>query len=228
MAKQFGFDDPLGERITNGGGTWNVVGVLEDFHFESMKEEIGPLCLVLGNSPETIAVKVASTDMAGTIKAVAALWDEFVPQQPVRYSFLDESYARMYDDVQRTGSVFTAFAIFAILVACLGLFGLSAFVVEQRGKEISIRKVLGASLGNIFTLVTVDFVKLVLIALVIAVPVSWYLMDRWLADYSYRIEITWDVFAIAGLTSVLIALLTISSESLKAALLNPVNKLRSE
>jgi putative ABC transport system permease protein len=228
MAKQFGFEDPLGERITNGGGTWNVIGVLEDFHFESMKEEIGPLCLVLGNSPETIAVKVASSDMAGTIKAVTALWDEFVPQQPVRYSFLDEDYARMYDDVQRTGSVFTAFAIFAILVACLGLFGLSAFVVEQRGKEISIRKVLGASLGNIFTLVTVDFVKLVLIALVIAVPVSWYLMDRWLADYSYRIEITWDLFAIAGLISVLIALLTISSESLKAAFLNPARRLRSE
>ncbi|WOK07541.1 ABC transporter permease [Imperialibacter roseus] len=228
MAKQFGFDEPLGERITNGGGTWNVVGVLEDFHYESMKEEIQPLCLVLGNSPQTIAVKVTSSDMASTTKAVTALWDEFVPQQPIRYSFLDESYARMYDDLQRTGSVFTTFAILAILVACLGLFGLSAFVVEQRGKEISIRKVLGAGLGSIFRLVSVDFLKLVVVAFIIATPISWYFMERWLEDYIYRIDITWDVFALAGFLSVAIALITISSESIKAAFINPVKKLRSE
>jgi len=159
---------------------------------------------------------------------VTALWDEFVPQQPIRYSFLDENYTRMYEDVQRTGSVFSAFAIFAVLVACLGLFGLSAFVVEQRGKEISIRKVLGASIGSIFSLITLDFLKLVFVALVVAVPVAWYIMDLWLDDYIYRIEITWDIFAIAGVISVLIALLTISSESMKAALMNPVKKLRSE
>ncbi len=228
MAKQFGFEDPLGKRITNGGPPWNIVGVLEDFHFESMKEEIRPLCMVLGNSPETISVKVATSDVAATIQAVTTLWDEFVPQQPIRYSFLDENYTRMYDDVQRTGSVFSAFAIFAVLVACLGLFGLSAFVVEQRGKEISIRKVLGASLGSIFSLITLDFLKLVFIALIVAVPVAWYIMDLWLDDYIYRIEITWDIFAIAGVISVLIALLTISSESMKAALMNPVKKLRSE
>ncbi|CAD5274407.1 MULTISPECIES: ABC transporter permease [unclassified Imperialibacter] len=228
MAKQFGFEEPLGERITNGGGTWNVVGVLEDFHYESMKEEIQPLCLVLGNSPQTIAVKVTSSDMASTTKAVTALWDEFVPQQPIRYSFLDESYARMYDDLQRTGSVFTTFAILAVLVACLGLFGLSAFVVEQRGKEISIRKVLGAGLGSIFRLVSIDFLQLVVVAFIIATPISWYFMERWLEDYIYRIDITWDVFALAGLLSVAIALITISSESVKAAFINPVKKLRSE
>ena len=228
MAKEFGFDGPLGKRITNGGPPWNVIGVLEDFHFESMKEEIQPLCLVLSNSPQTISVKVASSDVAGTIAAVTALWDAFVPQQPIRYSFLDENYARMYDDVQRTGSVFSAFALLAILVACLGLFGLSAFVVEQRGKEISIRKVLGANAASIFGLVSLEFLKLVFIALVIAVPVSWYVMNRWLEDYIYRIEVTWDIFVIAGALSMLIALVTVSSEALKAAFINPVKKLGSQ
>jgi putative ABC transport system permease protein len=141
---------------------------------------------------------------------------------------MDESYARMYDQVDRTGKIFASFASLAILVACLGLFALSAFMVEQRSKEISIRLVMGASMKNIFRLLTQNFVKLVLVSFVIAAPASWYMMNKWLQDYKYKITITWDLFLTAGVISVMIALLTISYQSISAALANPANRLRSE
>lgn len=151
-----------------------------------------------------------------------------MPHQAIRYSFLDESYARMYDDVKRTGNIFASFAILAIVVACLGLFALSAFMVEQRNKEISIRLVLGASLKNIFRLMTDQFIRLVLISFVLAVPLSWYIMQKWLEDYEYKTTIGWEVFATAGLASVVIALLTVSYQSIRAALANPASNLRAE
>ncbi len=230
MAKQLGLEDPVGERITvSWGRSWNVIGMVEDFHFESMKGDVEPLCLVFGQySGSIVSVKVNTKDMAGTLASISRLWEEFMPAQPIRYAFLDERYARMYADVERTGKVFTAFAVLAIVVACLGLFALSAFMVEQRSKEISVRKVLGASLGSIFNLLTLNFLRLVLIAMVIAMPIGWYVMRKWLEDYANRIEITWEVFAITGIAVLLIALLTISSESIKAALINPAKKLRSE
>lgn len=134
----------------------------------------------------------------------------------------------MYEDVSRTGKILTCFATLAIIVACLGLFALSSFMVEQRGKEISIRLVMGATTGSIFQLLTGNFVKLVLITLVIAAPLSWYIMQRWLEDYTYRISVTWDVFVVAGVISVFIALITVSYQSIRAALANPANRLRSE
>ena len=227
MAKEFGFKKPLGERIAN-WETYNVIGVVEDFHFESMKGEIGPLSLVYGRRGNIVSIKVRSENMAEMIQSVTRLWNKFMPHQPIRYTFLDESYARMYEDVQRMGYLFASFAALAIIVACLGLFALSAFMVEQRNKEISIRLVLGASVNNIFGLLTRNFVKLVIISFVIAVPFAWYLMQTWLEDYAYRIEITWDVFILAGTISVFIALLTISYQSLRAALANPATSLRSE
>jgi putative ABC transport system permease protein len=151
-----------------------------------------------------------------------------MPHQAIRYTFLDESYARMYADVQRMGNIFACFAILAILVACLGLFALSAFMVEQRTKEISIRLVLGASLNNIFRLLTQNFVVLVLISFIIAVPLAWYMMQQWLMDYKYRIDITWDVFVLSGALAVAIAMLTISYQAIRAALANPATSLRSE
>ena len=166
--------------------------------------------------------------MKGTIQSVEKLWTQFMPNQPIRYTFLDDSYAQMYDDVQRTGRIFTSFAVLAIIVACLGLFALSTFMVEQRGKEISIRMVLGASLNSIFRLLTSNFVKLVLIAFVIAVPIGWYMMKKWLEDYQNKIEIDWEVFAIAGLIAVSIALLTVSQQAIRAALTNPVKNLKTE
>jgi putative ABC transport system permease protein len=144
--------------------------------------------------------------MQATLAAIGNLWKEFAPHQPIRYSFLDENYARMYDDVQRMGRIFTTFAVLAIIVACLGLFALSAFMVEQRSKEISIRLVLGASLNSIFNLLTFNFLKLVLISIVLASPIAWYMMKSWLEDFTYRTNITWDIFALAGLLAVVINL----------------------
>ncbi len=203
MVKEFGFKKPLGERIMN-WETYTVIGVVEDFHFESMKGEIRPLSFVYGRGGNIVSIKVRSENMAEMIQSVTMLWNKFMPHQPIRYTFLDESYARMYEDVQRMGYLFASFAALAIVVACLGLFALSAFMVEQRNKEISIRLVLGASVNNIFGLLTRNFVKLVMISFVIAVPFAWYMMQTWLEDYAYKIEITWDVFLLAGTISVLL------------------------
>ncbi|MDN5200982.1 ABC transporter permease [Fulvivirgaceae bacterium BMA10] len=227
MAKELGLENPIGKRIMN-WQTWTVIGVVEDFHFQSLKRDIGSLCLVLGNSNSIVSVKIQTENMASMLHSITDVWDQFMPNQPMRYTFLDESYASMYEDVKWTGKVLSVFTALAIIVACLGLFALSAFMVEQRSKEISIRKILGASLSSIFSLLTFNFLKLVLIALVIAIPLGWYVINRWLEDYANRIEITWEVFVIAGIIAVLIALLTISSESIKAALVNPARKLRSE
>jgi putative ABC transport system permease protein len=228
MAKQLG-GDVIGKRILNGGQvSWTIIGVVEDFHFESMKENIGNLCLRLGNSPSMISVKASSTDMQELLTNLTEKWKKFAPHQPTRFAFLDDRYAAMYADVQRMGRIFTTFAVLAIIVACLGLFALSAFMIEQRTKEIGIRLVMGASLQSVFSLLTFNFIKLVFIAIAIAVPLSWYLMQQWLQDFAYRTEITWVVFALAGFTAVLIALVTVSFQAIKAAIANPVNSLKSE
>jgi putative ABC transport system permease protein len=227
MARELELTDPVGARIMNYTG-WNVIGVVEDFHFESLRGKIEPMCMVLGTGRNIVSVKVSTTDMAGVLTSIEQIWKKFSPHQPIRYTFLDDQYANMYKDVQRMGSIFVTFATLAIIVACLGLFALSAFMVEQRGKEISIRLVLGASMKSIFRLLTVNFLKLVLISIVIAVPVAWYMMQEWLKDFAYRVEITWDVFLLAGVMAVSIAVLTISYQSIRAALAKPVDKLRSE
>jgi putative ABC transport system permease protein len=227
MAKELGLKNPLGERVMN-WRTWTVIGVVEDFHFDDMKGKIGPLCFMRGNWGNIASVKINTSDMHNAIERISSVWKKFMPHQAIRYSFLDESYARMYDDVRRTGNIFASFAVLAIIVACLGLFALSAFMVEQRNKEISIRLVLGASLQNIFRLLTDHFIKLVLMSFILAVPLAWYIMQKWLEDYEYKIDIGWEVFAISGGVSVLIALLTVSYQSIRAALANPANNLRTE
>ena len=227
MAKALGFKKPVGERIMN-WETFNVIGVVEDFHWENMKGEINPLCFVRGGWGTIVSVRVDAADTEDVLSSITSVWTGLMPHQPIRYTFLDESFARMYRDVQRMGSVFASFAILAIIVACLGLFALSAFMVEQRNKEISIRLVLGASLKNIFRLLTQNFVILVLISYAIAIPLSWIMMRKWLEDFKYRTEITWDVFVIAGALAVFIALLTVSYQSIRAALANPANSLRAE
>ncbi|MEO9485095.1 MAG: ABC transporter permease [Ekhidna sp.] len=227
MARELGLDDPIGARVQNWEG-WTVIGVIEDFHFESMRDGIGPLALALGRFGSVVPVRVKTNNMKGTLEEITAAWDEIMPNQPIRYSFLDEVFASMYEDVQRTGSVFTGFSVLAIFVACLGLFGLSAFMVEQRSKEISIRKVLGASIKMIFSLLTINFMKLVGMSLLIGIPVSFYLMQEWLLDFEFRIEIGWIVFVVASIITTIIAIATISFESFKAAVVNPVKGLRSE
>jgi putative ABC transport system permease protein len=228
LANKLNLKDPINKKISNGPGNFTIIGVVQDFNFESMHDNIGGLVMFLGNSPSIVSVKLKTADMKTLVPAITAAWKKFSPSQPIRYTFIDESFKNMYDDVQRTGSIFTSFALLAIVIACLGLFALSAFMAEQRNKEIGIRKVLGASVGSITTMLSKDFVKLVVISIVIASPIAWWAMTKWLQDYAYRITITWWMIAIAGFIAVVIALVTVSFQSIKAALSNPVKSLRSE
>lgn len=227
MARRLGLDKPLGARIEN-WGKWTVIGVVEDFHFESMKGEIGALALVLGGGGSIMATEVMTENMETTLASITAVWENFMPNQPIRFTFLDETFARMYADVQRTGNIFASCAILAIIIACLGLFGLATFMAEQRSKEISIRKVLGASMSNLYQQLTVNFLKLILVSLLIGTPIAWYLMKNWLQDYEYRIDLAWWFFALPGLIIVCIALFTVSRQALKLAFSNPVDHLRGE
>jgi putative ABC transport system permease protein len=228
MARALNLKNAIGTVITNGYFKLPIIGVIDDFHSESLKEKIEPLCLQIGRSSSTIAAKINTADMPSLISDVSRVWKKFSVNQPIRYTFLDQTYARMYDDVQRMGNIFSSFAVLAIVVASLGLFGLSTFMIEQRNKEISIRLILGASLNNILRLVTLNYIKLVLIAIVLATPLSIFFMQEWLKEFAYRIDITWQFFAAAGIISLSIALITISYQSIRAALTNPVNSLREQ
>ena len=229
MAQELGLTDPLGKEIDNGSPKiWNIIGVVEDFHFKSFKEDISSLCLVIGNDIGAISLKLEKGNINEALVAITKVWDKNVPNQAISYSFMDQKFAQMHEDVQRMGKIFNSFALFALFVACLGLFALSAFMVEQRKKEISIRQVLGAPFKSIYQLLTLDFMKLILISIVIAIPVGWYLMGRWLEDFAYRINMGWELFAFAGIMALLIALLTISYQSIGAALAKPAKSLRSQ
>jgi putative ABC transport system permease protein len=228
MVKALGLKDPVvGQRVEN-WRVWTVIGVVEDFHYESMRGPIQPLSMVLGDRGAIASVRVNTSDLQKVLTAITGAWNELMPNQPIRYTFLDESFARMYDDVRRTGRIFFTFSILAIVVACLGLFALSAYMVEQRTKEVSIRLVLGASVSAIFRMLTTDFLRLVAVSFLVAAPLGWYLMTTWLKDFAYKMAIGWEVFLLAGILSVVIALLTVAYQSLRAALTQPVNALRSE
>ena len=227
MAQELGMENPIGKRIDN-GDQFVVIGVVKDFHYSSLRENIRPLALVIGSSPGLISVKISTSELNQTIASISEIWDRNVSNQTFNYTFLDDDFAQMHSDVQRMGNIFNGFAVFAILVACLGLFALSAFMVEQRKKEISIRMVLGAPFKSIYQLLTIDFIQLVLIAFVIAVPIGWYSMQRWLEDFAYKIPLDWSLFLMAGIIAVFVALLTISYQSVSAALMQPLKSLRTE
>jgi len=229
MANSLGLAQPVGQQITNGWETFSVIGVVEDFNFELMKQTVGPLCMVLNNNQASlISVKINTADIDGFLTSLNSKWKNFAPNQPLRYTFMDESFANMYADVQRAGKIFTAFAAFAIIIASLGLFALSAFIAEQRTKEIGIRKVLGATVSGITTMLSKDFIKLIILAIVLASPIAWWVMNKWLQDFAYRIDIEWTVFAIAAGAAIFIALVTVSFQAIKAAIANPIKSLRTE
>jgi putative ABC transport system permease protein len=228
MAKAFQLGDPIGQEITNGYGTWRIIGVVKDFNFEPLTKNIVPLCFAIGGSTSLVAIKASTTNMAQVIAAVENTWKQFSTGDTFRYGFLNESYAKMYENIRRMGRIFTGFAFLAIVIASLGLFALSTFMLQQRNKEISVRLVLGASVISIFRLLVSNFLKLVLISFLIAVPIAWYMMQSWLQDYVYRVNIGWDVFIITGICSMLTALFTIGYQTLRAALINPVKNLRSQ
>jgi putative ABC transport system permease protein len=229
MAKKLGLKDPVGKEIYN----WynqHIIGVVADFNFESVKEEVGPLVLHRDGWATMVTVKTNTADMGSLIRKVGAVWKNFSPHQELRYGFLDESFARMYADVKRMGGIFTSFAALAIVIACLGLFGLSAFMAEQRAKELGIRKVLGATVGQLAGLLSKDFLRLVFISIFIASPIAWLGMHKWLQDFAlaYRIDIGVWIFVAAGAMVITIALLTISFQALKAAFVSPAQSLKAE
>ena len=230
-----GYEDPLGKRIwryeDNAGKTrktFTIIGVIKNFHFESLRRNIGALSLSLSANSGSASFRLSGDNVPAVTKQIEAKWKQMAPGQPFSYQFMDDSFENMYRAEQRIGTIALTFAALAILIACLGLFGLAAFMAEQRTKEIGVRKVLGASITSIIGLLSKDFLRLVLIAIVIASPLAWYAMSQWLKDFAYRIDIEWWMFALAGLVAVGIALLTVSFQSVKAALMNPVKSLRSE
>ncbi|MCY7349423.1 MAG: ABC transporter permease [Cytophagaceae bacterium] len=207
-----------------------VVGVVDDYHQKNLKTTIEPLMFSLTNGWEgMVSVKIqASGGVPATLGQIEQLWKQSFPATPFDYEFMDDFFNRAYQADRRAGQVFGLFAALAVAISCLGLFGLATFAAERRTKEIGVRKVLGASVGSIVSLLSKDFLKLVFFAFLLASPIAWYFMHQWLQDFAYKIDIEWWVFAVAGLLAVSIALLTVSFQSVKAALTNPVKSLRSE
>jgi putative ABC transport system permease protein len=233
-ARTFGWaDDAVGKKLirehTNRGHNvpYTIVGVVKDFHFKSLHETITPLLMVL--YPETgLIIKVKTKDIAGLLTSMKQQWMAFNPEEPFSWSFMDELYNKTYTAEQKTGQILNIFTVLIILVACMGLFGLATYTAQQRSKEIGIRKVLGASVTQVTSMLSKQFIKLVLIACIIAFPLSYWIMHQWLLDFAYRVQLSAWMFIVAALIAVLIALITVSVQSIKAALANPVKTLRSE
>jgi putative ABC transport system permease protein len=223
-------NDVIGKEVLLGlTGKGTIVGVMKNFHTSSLHDKIEPV--VLFNNPKyfaSILAHVAPNALPGVLSGIQETWRSYVPMRPFNYSFLDDEYDATYRTEQKSGALMSLFCGLAILVTCLGLLGLMTFIVTQRTKEIGIRKVLGASVMNITTMLSKDFLKLVIIAIVIAAPVAWYFMNHWLQDFAYRINIGWYVFLITGIAALLIAFITIGFQSIKAAMANPVESLRTE
>jgi len=206
----------------------HVIGVVKDFNFSSLRQVVTPLAFVLKKETSNISVRVSTAKIPSIIAQIENKWKALAPNLPLDYSFMDEQFNQLYTTEQQTGRIFITFAVLAILIACLGLFGLVTYAAEQRTKEIGIRKVLGADVGNIVAMISKDFLRLVVIASVIAFPVAWWAMHKWLQDFAYRVSISWWVFVFAAAMAVIIALLTISFQAIKAAIANPVKSLRTE
>jgi ABC-type antimicrobial peptide transport system permease subunit len=229
-AKKIGFTDAVGQSISWGSHKGTVIGVLKDFHFTSMHQSIEPLIMRLDEKWNwgTILVRIKAGKIKEAITDLQKLSKELNPKFPFTYQFADLEFAKLYTSEAIVSKIANIFAFLAIFISCLGLFGLATFVAEQRTKEIGVRKVLGASAGNIVALLSSNFLKPVAIAFVIAFPLAWYAMSNWLQDYAYRINIEWWVFAITGMITVFIALVTVGYQSIKAAIANPVKSLRTE
>jgi len=225
-------ENAIGKDMSYGGVKGKVIGVVKDFHFESLHQNIIPLLMEMpsfaNNSYRRVTVKIDGNHVNAALATLEQTWKKYQPETPFEYSFLDERFQKLYNSEQEQGNLFTIFSCLAIFIACLGLFGLSAFTISQRVKEIGVRKVLGASIPQIVTELSKDFLKLVIVAAVIALPIAWYAMSKWLLDFAFRVSIQWWVFLMAGVIALIIAFATISYQSIKAAMANPVKSLRSE
>jgi putative ABC transport system permease protein len=235
-AKMLGYTNPIGQMIydpTDNKVTklkpYRIIGVMKDFNFQSLRSNVTPLLLFSGHDLGGLSIRTSTANIAALLSQIKNKWTEFSPNQTLNYSFMDQDFDKLYRSEQRIGGIAIAFTSLAIIIACLGLFGLAAYAAEQRTKEIGIRKVLGASMSTIVGMLSKDFIKLVLISIVIASPFAWYFMTKWfLQSFAYRQDIQWWVVAVAGIAAIIIAFITISFQSIKAALTNPVKSLRSE
>ncbi len=225
-------ENVLGAQLVNDfddGTLLTVVGVVKNFHFESLRNEVEALGFFYGSGGASrLAIKLSEGDVSRTLSEIEEIWHNLAPSQPFEHYFMDDSFNTSYEAEQRLGKIFMVFTVLSIFIACLGLLGLAAFNAQKRVKEIGVRKVLGAGVGQIVYRLSMDFLKLVGVAVVVALPLGWFAMDRWLQDFSYRIDIPWWTLAISALTAIVVALLTVSYQSIKAAIVNPVKSLRSE
>ncbi|UYQ94518.1 ABC transporter permease [Chitinophaga horti] len=234
LARQLGLNiaDAPGTRLfTSIGETLEIAGVIQDFNLQSLRENVKPFMLLYARNPQrtgTLMVNVHSTDYPRLLGKMEGLWQQHMKGYPFVYAFMDEQLQRLYQSEETLSRIINAFALIAIFISCLGLFGLAAFNAEQRAKEISIRKVMGASVSGIIQLLSKDFLKLVLASFCLAAPVAWWAMDRWLNQFAYRVDISWWMFATAGLLALIITLATVSLQAMKAAVNSPLKSLRSE
>jgi putative ABC transport system permease protein len=234
-ARMMGYADPINKNLycltdlqTHHVETWHIVGVVKDFNFNSLRQMVSPLGFKLQTDRGRMALRINTANIPALVAHIEDKWKTMAPGQPFTYSFMDDDFNRIYRSEQRMGGISLSFSLLAIFIACLGLFGLTAYAAEQRTKEIGIRKVLGATVTNIIGLLSADFLRLVMLAALITFPFAWWAMHSWLQDFAYRVGISWTVFALAALLSAGIALLTVSFQAFKAALANPVRSLRSE
>jgi len=230
--KMFGYKSPqqvIGKRFKQWGREGKIIGVMKDFHFRSLQEPIKPLSMrIEPDGCNLVSINVSSTNLPAITAAIENKWKTLIPNRPFSYYFLDEFFDRQYRSEDRFGKLFLNFAVLAIFISCLGLLGLASYSTMQRTKEIGIRKAMGASVSNIISLLSKDFLKLVFVSFFIAAPVAWFFMRQWLKDFAYRTDISWWIFVIAGTTALLIALFTVSFQAIRAAISNPVKSLRTE
>ncbi|WP_114936940.1 ABC transporter permease [Mucilaginibacter endophyticus] len=223
-------ENAIGKNMIYGNVNGKIIGIVKDFHFESLHQAITPLLFRLppGNGYHVLSVKINGTNIQNTVNYLQTTWHKYLPETPFDFTFLDDKLGQLYRSEQQQGSLFTIFSCVAIFIACLGLFGLSAFTITQRVKEIGVRKILGANVQQIVLELSKDFILLVFIAVIIAIPIAAWAMHQWLADFAFHTEMTWWIFAAAGIMALIIAFITISFQSVRAALANPVKSLRSE
>jgi putative ABC transport system permease protein len=230
--KLFGYLTPqsaIGRRFEQWGKKGMIIGVIKNYNFVGLQQEINPLSICLDfNDCNFLSAKVGTHDLPGTIAAIKAKWDHMFPDKTLHYFFLDEAFDQQYRAEERFGHLFINFAVLAILISCLGLLGLASYTTLQRTKEVGVRRVLGASVAGIVRLLSIDFLRLVGIAFLIATPVAWLFMNKWLQDFAYKTTLGWWIFAGAGFAAVAIAFATISFQAIRAAVANPVKSLRSE
>jgi ABC-type antimicrobial peptide transport system permease subunit len=231
MAKLLGEKDAVGAMLPVSDDTkYQVIGVVKNFHFKSLHQEIAPLTMTIRRDwpLQYVFVRVQPGSLQASLNSVTKAWKEIDPKSLFAASFLDENTDREYQKEAKLSKIFMSGALLTILISCMGLFAIVLLVIVQRTREIGIRKILGASVPHIVALVSKDFIKLILLAIVIATPIAWYAMKAWLQDFAYRIQIQWWVFVLAGLVALLIAFITLSFQSIKAALKNPVKSLRTD